>query len=221
MTDENSTMTDTRDMISIHDAFRRAFGEAPGQIASLTGDDTEGMQRLASYLGEVLWFLHAHHVGEDELLYPLLVERAPEHRETFSRMDAQHRAVAAGIEVAQAAAEQFGRTGSTDDGEALAAAIRSLLDVAKTHLAEEEAEILPIASRVMTVPEWSALPGHVLAQYEGTRPWLLLGLVFEAMPEDMRDAVLGNAPPPVSEMWFGFGSDAFKHEMASIRGQAS
>lgn len=221
MVNEKTTLIDTRDMVCVHDVFRRAFADASGQIASVKEGDTEGAQRLAGYLGEVLWFLHAHHSGEDELLYPRLVERAPENGEIYLRMDIQHRAVAASIESAQAAAEQFGRSGSTENGEALAAAIGSLLEVAQAHLPDEEAEVLPIAARVMTAPEWGALPGHVLAQYAGTRPWLLLGLVLEAMPDDLRAQVLSNVPPPVSEMWFGFGSDAFRTEISSIRGAAS
>lgn len=217
MGNEDGTLIDTRDMVCIHDVFRRAFADAPGQIAAVATGDSKQVERLASYLGEVLWLLHAHHSGEDELLYPLLIERAPENGATFSRMEAQHQAVAASIESAQAMAGQFGRTGSAQDGEALSAAIRSLSDMAKTHLAEEESEVLPIAARVVTEPEWGALPGHVLAQYPGSRLWLLLGLVFEAMPDDLRAQVLANVPPPVSEMWFGFGSDAFTSEIASVR----
>ena len=220
MSDDMTPLTDTRDMICVHDVFRRALTDAPGQVASVKDGDTDKAGKVASYLGEVLWFLHAHHSGEDELLYPLLVERAPEASEIFSRMESQHAAVAASIEFAEQAAERFGRSGSAEDGNTLGAACRSLLDEAAGHLSEEEVEVLPIASRTITPSEWGALPGHVFSQYAGTRPWLLLGLVFEAMPDDLRAHVLANVPPPASEMWFGFGSDAFTNEMATIRNVA-
>jgi hemerythrin-like domain-containing protein len=71
-------LTDTRDMKWVHDAFRRALADAPDQLACVQDGDTERAQRLASYLGEVLWLLHAHHDAEDELLYPLLAERVPQ-----------------------------------------------------------------------------------------------------------------------------------------------
>ena len=153
-------LTDTRDMKCIHDAFRRALGDAPDQIASVEDGDSEKAQNLASYLGEVLWLLHAHHDGEDELLYPLLVERVPESKDLFSRMEAQHAAGALRIEAAQEAAERFGKSGSTEDGEALASACRSLLDEVAGHLTEEEAEVVPIASRTVTPEEWGAPPAH-------------------------------------------------------------
>jgi hemerythrin-like domain-containing protein len=213
-------LLDTSDMICVHDAFRRALGDAPEQIASVKEGDTEQARRIASYLGEVLWFLHGHHEGEDELLYPLLVERAPGYDELFSRMSGQHRAVASGIETAERAGERYEQSCSAEDGEALSSECRALLDAVAPHLKEEEEEVLPIASRTITPAEWGALPAHVLSQYRGTRPWLLLGLVFEAMPEDMRNHVLANVPPPVSQMWFGFGADAFAKEMSAIRGTA-
>jgi hemerythrin-like domain-containing protein len=214
-------LTDTRDMKCIHDAFRRALGDAPDQIACVEDGDSEKAQNLASYLGEVLWLLHAHHDGEDKLLYPLLVERVPESKDLFSRMESQHAVVALRIEAAQEAAERFGKSGSTEDGEALASACRSLLDEVAGHLTEEEEEVVPIASRTVTPEEWGALPAHVLSHYSGPRLWLPLGLATEMFPDDLREHVFAHVPPPVSQMWFGFGSDAFTKEMTTIRGTGS
>ena len=71
----------------------------PGQVASVKDGDADRAAKIASYLGEVLWFFHAHHSGEDELLYPLLLERAAEASEIFSRMESQHGAAAIAIEL--------------------------------------------------------------------------------------------------------------------------
>ena len=218
MTTENANLTDVRDMYSVHEGFRRGLRDAPGQLAGTHDGDTERASRLADYLGELLWLLHAHHGSEDELLYPLLCERAPEHRELLSRMDAQHVAVASSIEAAQHAVKRFGETGSAADGRALAEACASLLEILDVHLNQEEVEVLPIAARVVSPTEWGALPGHALSQYPGTRVWLPFGLAIEAMPADLLEAMRAELPPPVSDMWFGGGSDAFLSEMAVIRG---
>lgn len=217
MSNEASSGIDTRDMIWVHNAFRRAFTEAPGQVASVRDDDVERAQYIAGYLAEVLWFLHAHHDGEDQLLYPLLVERAPGTAPLFARMEKQHQAVAESIRKAEQAAERFGRSASATDGEELGAACSGLIDEASDHLTEEERDVMPVVSRTITPEEWGALPGHVLSQYKGTRVWLLLGLVIEAVPDDLRATMIGRLPPPVTEMWTGFGSDAFNNEMRSIR----
>jgi hemerythrin-like domain-containing protein len=218
MSEEVAALIDTRDMTCVHDAFRRAFADAPGQLAGIEEGDVERAQTVAGYLGDVLWLLDAHHDGEDELLYPLLVARAPENDDVYTRMERQHAAVVPGIEAAQKAAERFGESASGDDREALADACRSLLGDLAGHLAEEEAEVCPVASRVVTAEEWGALPSHVMSQYAGTRPWLLFGLVFESMPDQLRDHVLASVPPPVSEMWFGWGLATFNDLMRSVRG---
>jgi hemerythrin-like domain-containing protein len=217
MTADDPNLTDVRDMYSVHEAFRRGLGDARSQLAAVSEGDTERALRLADYLGELLWLLHVHHDGEDELLYPLLSERAPEHQELFSRMDAQHLAVTSSLEAAQSAAESFGTTGSVSDGDALAAACESLLGALAPHLSEEEDEVLPITARVISPEEWGALPGHAFSQYAGTRVWLPFGLAIEAMPDDLLEGMREHLPPPMAAMWFGGGSDAFAQEMAVIR----
>jgi len=213
----DDSLTDTRDMYCVHEAFRRGLGDARGQVASVSDGDTERGQRIADYLSELLWLLHAHHAGEDDLMYPLLSERVPEPQELFLRMDAQHVAVASSLETAQRAAKRFGTSGSVADGRALADSCESLLEALTAHLTEEEVEVVPLASRFMSPPEWGALPEHVFSHYTGTRVWLIFGLAIEQMPDDLREDVLAHLPPPVSEMWFSFGSDAFASEMAMIR----
>ena len=221
MSVDDQILTDTRDMLAVHDAFKRAFEDAPGQLASVDDGDVERARYLADYLSEVLWLLHVHHESEDELLYPLLSERAPEERELFSRMEAQHAGLVSSPQAAERAAERFGRSGSAVDGQALASACESLRESLVEHLDQEEKEVLPIAARCVSPPEWGALPAHALSHYEGTRVWLPLGLVLEAMPDAMREDMLAHVPPPVSQMWFGGGSDAFANEMAAIRGSAA
>jgi Hemerythrin HHE cation binding domain len=209
---------DTRDMVGIHNAFRRALGDAPDQIGAVREGDNGRAEQLGNYLGEVLWLLEVHHGGEDELMYPLLEERAPEHGELFREMEAQHATVHTSIESAKSAVKQFGASGRLADGEAAAAACQALLAATEGHLSEEEERVLPIAALVIAPAEWGAMPAHALSQYRGDRVWLPFGLAFESMPGDIQESMLAHLPPPVIAMWSGGGSDAFANEMAQIRG---
>ena len=217
MSDSQAVM-DTRDMVGIHNTFRRALGDAPAQIGAVPDGDHQRAEQLGSYLGEVLWLLEVHHEGEDELLYPLLEQRAPEETELFRRMEGQHASVHASLEAAKTAAGQFRASGSRTDGQSAAAACQSLLAATEGHLSEEEELVLPIAARVISPPEWGAMPAHALSRYPGDRVWLPFGLAFESMPKDIQDNMLAHLPPPVVAMWSGGGSDAFANEMAQIRG---
>ena len=220
MSQDAPVQIDTRDMVALHAALARALGDARGQIASVSDGDAERARRIADYLGEVFWLIHAHHDGEDELLYPLLAQRVPDGQETFSKMDAQHLAVSSSIETAGRAAEQFGSSAALIDGRNAAGACEALLTVMTEHVNDEEETVLPIAARVIAPPEWGAMPAHALSRYPGDRVWLPFGLAFEGMPGDIREGMLEHLPPPVSAMWLGGGSDAFATEMAAIRGGA-
>jgi len=208
---------DVRDMYAIHNAFRRALSELPGQIDATPDGDTARAEQLASYTAETLWLLHVHHGGEDALVYPLLIERAPEHNELFEKMEGQHQSVTASIEATQAAAATYGASHTPADGRMLSEAGLALLAELDVHLVEEETAVLPLAEEYLTVEEWAMQPPHALMQYQGERIWLPFGLVYEAVPPEQKPAMFGQLPPPVQDMWTGGGADAFAAEMASIR----
>ena len=210
--------TDTRDMVGIHNTFRRALGDAPGQIGAVREGDRDRAQQLGDYLSEILWLLEVHHSGEDELLYPLLEQRAPEHLELFRQMGAQHATVHTSLEAAKTAAKQFGASGSVADGQAAAVACQALLAATEGHLREEEEMVLPIA-RHASYPHLSGGQCRLMLcpSIAVTGFWLPFGLAFESMPEDIQQSLLAHLPPPAIAMWSGGGSDAFAKEMAQIR----
>jgi hemerythrin-like domain-containing protein len=217
---DDTQLTDVSDMAYMHRAFRRGLAEARGQMAFINDGDTARAAHFADYIRTLLWLLHAHHAGEDELLYPLLVERVPEQAELFARMDAQHASVESNLHAATEAATAYGDSGSAADAEVLADACEALLALLGTHLTEEEVEVLPVAARTITPDEWAKLPGHVLMAYRGDRIWLPFGLATEAFPQPIRDAIV-SGPSPIGPIWLGGGSAAFANEMRLIRDETA
>jgi hemerythrin-like domain-containing protein len=211
--------TDVRDMFAVHEAFRRGLREAGPQIAAIDGDQ-ERAARFAAYLGDLLWLLHAHHDGEDELLYPLLVERVPDEHALFDEMDAQHRGVTDALSACLSANTSYGESASTTNARALREACDTLGATLEGHLDQEEIDILPLAQVWITPEEWGQLPGHAMRSYQGLRLWMPLGLVTEAMPDDLRVGIESHLPPPVASMWFGGGAESFSAEMELVRALA-
>jgi hypothetical protein len=80
---------DTHEMVLIHRVIRREFGRLPRLFRS-AADDRARSEIIGTHAREMLDFLHTHHTGEDELLFPLLRERAALDPELMDRMDAQH-----------------------------------------------------------------------------------------------------------------------------------
>jgi hemerythrin-like domain-containing protein len=206
---------DTSEMVVVHDAFRDTLSAAQKLVESVDAGDGERVALLRSFYDNVIAFLIGHHEGEDELIYPLLVERAPEHEDLIRRVNAQHDEIHGLIESTSAAVAAW-TAGDAASQSAAAAALDGLGARLAVHLGEEEREMLPLCEEHVSVEEWGALPGHVLRNYSGDKVWLVLGLIRERMSQAQRDAMLQKMPPPVVEMWTGFGENAFRDLMAQV-----
>jgi hypothetical protein len=212
----DAPLTDTSDMPLVHQAFRRGFGEARSQLGFIDDGDKERAAHFAAYMADLLFLLHAHHHGEDVLVYPLLVQRVPEQSALWARMEEQHGSVESNVDAAKEATAAYGASASSADADALADACEALLARLEVHLGEEEDDVLPFVARAVTQEEYSQLPGHALMSYQGDRIWLPFGLATEAFPPAMLDKIL-SAPTPIGPMWLGGGRDAFAAEMRLIR----
>lgn len=82
--------TETSDMFAVHQALLEALDAAPALIRR-AGDTPDRVELIGSYYENVLEFLHVHHAGEDELIYPILEERCTDDKAMLERVDAQHR----------------------------------------------------------------------------------------------------------------------------------
>ena len=76
------------EMVVIHKIFRREFVLMPKLIRGVADGDTARAAVLAKYAHQMLDGLHQHHAGEDELVWPKLLERATPERALIERMQA-------------------------------------------------------------------------------------------------------------------------------------
>ena len=90
-------------MVVIHRAFRRESRLLGELIAAVPDGDTERAAILGRHLAWYEAGLTNHHHGEDELLWPLLRQRAEVDAEIVARMERQH------VQVADTLADVLGR----------------------------------------------------------------------------------------------------------------
>src|SRR4051794_11450543 len=83
----------TREMIVIHNVFRRILGDLPGLVRAVAPGDTVRAGVLADAYVEIATGLHYHHTNEDELLWPTLLERVDVERGFVLRAEEQHERV--------------------------------------------------------------------------------------------------------------------------------
>ena len=209
-------LTDTSDMPALHAVFRKSLGAAPGLIGGTPADDIGRSAIVGTYYDNVLRLLHAHHGGEDELVWPKLLERCPDEAEMVSEIAGQHEVVGKLMDVTMTQLQQWSGSASERDAATLIGLMGQLNDNLITHLDAEEEFVLPLCARFITPGEWAELPQHGMKHFDGDKPWLIMGLIFDNMPDGARDYVLANLPPPVGQMWVNFGSTAYADFMADL-----
>jgi hemerythrin-like domain-containing protein len=208
----------TRDMLAIHQIFRDAFGCSAQLVGSVCNDQSDSVETVAAYYANVLAMLRAHHEGEDELVWPKLIERAPDQGELVARMADAHEGLAVALVEAESRLAAWIASPDIDHGATLAAALASLGVLCAAHFDEEERRVLPLAEEYCTVEEWGELPGHAMRTFSGDRLWLVIGLVREQMPAEAQAMHLEKMPPPVRDMWLNGGRERFEQFVAELRG---
>ena len=209
---------DTAEMVFVHNSFRKQFGNLPGLVRGVAPGDRARAAVVVGFLGELTTALHHHHEGEDELMWPLLLERAPMDSELILRMEEQHERIG----------ELYHRAADHSAAFAAAADPRSRTDLAETlteltaalveHLHDEEVEILPLVERVMTVPQWEALGERGRAGIPKDRLLVFLGFMLDANSPARGREFLTHMPAPARLAWRLIGRRAFAKEYRRIYG---
>jgi hypothetical protein len=202
-------------MPAVHNVFRSSLASAPQFIGSAIGDD-DRRSIIANYYANLMAFLQVHHDGEEHLVFPLIVERAPDGSKIIENAEAQHDAVTNLIAEVNKNVASW-ESGNDDAIDPLREALLALDAQLRPHLDEEEATILPLAGDFLSVEEWGMLPGHAMMNFQGDKIWLILGLIRENFTETQRDMMLSHMPPPARQMWETVGESSFNDLIGQVR----
>jgi len=208
--------TQTSDMIAVHQALIGALEGAPSLVGG-AGESSRRVEVISSYYENVLEFLHVHHQGEDELIYPVLEERCLEEKELLEKIDAQHRLLDEPMAAARTAIVDWRANPSAEGAQSVVDLIGTIDETLRPHLGDEETMVLPIASAWISPEEWGQLPSHAMQSFRGDKPWLSLGLVREKLTPEHRDAMLAGMPPPLQALWTDEWEPAFTTFIAEVR----
>ena len=212
---------DVTEMYAVHGVFRDTLGAAPRLVGDIAAGDAAKVDQIANYYDNILFFLEAHHDGEEVLIFPRLRERCPDEEALLDSFEAEHKEALRLLADARASLAAW--PGADGDGDAAAksaarSAVTENLGALRSQLVEhldaEETGALPLCSENILVEEWGQLPGHALAGFHGDKVWLILGLIRQRMTQEQRDAMLAHMPPPARDMWTSIGENAF-NELSS------
>ncbi len=143
---------DTRMMGIVHNGLRRDLGRTRAALA--TPPDPARRHAIAAHLGWLMDFLHEHHTGEDQGLYPLVRATNPAAAELLDAMAGEHDAVDPAVGRLREAATRWDGSGSDADRRAMVAALDDLESVLLPHLDREEREAMPLVSATISNRQW-------------------------------------------------------------------
>jgi hemerythrin-like domain-containing protein len=210
-------LADATAMNRFHRIFREALDGVPSYVGAAPAD-AERVELVGSYYDNVLRLLHAHHEAEDDVLYPLMVERLPEHLDVITRVNAEHEAVLGTLGAAEAGIAAWRADPSDASRDAAAAGLAALGPVLVEHLDHEEADVVPLIGRCIDVAEWGAMSANAFQRFSGDKPWLVIGLIQEQLLDSENETMEANMPPPVRDFWVGTGRGMFVGFTTQLRG---
>ena len=182
---------DMSSMLAIHQALRRDM-ERLGRIAARPDDNPARLLRVAAGWEQFKTFLVAHHVAEDEALWPPLREAVAGNADQVAIADAleeEHSVIEPLLAAIDAAAADrdagYQRSGDIID---------ELISKLSGHLAHEETEGFALIDVCLTPEQWQHFAAvnteMVRPEAANYMPWMLNDADQETL-----DAVLGEFPP--------------------------
>jgi hemerythrin-like domain-containing protein len=213
-------MADVGEMYLVHTMLRRELSLLPGLIRSAVRNDAKRRALIGAHAQLLCQILHAHHEGEDLVLWPLLRDRAEaEAAAIVAVMKGQHHAIAAAHdEVVHRLGDwcRFGR-----DGEGFATVLDELIRVLTEHTALEEKAVLPLAEKYITAAEWAQMGQHGMGVFRKRFLPLAFGmLMYEGDPAVIR-RTLSHAPLPARLLIPIIAPRAFSRHARRVYGTAT
>jgi hemerythrin-like domain-containing protein len=181
-------MADSRDMIVVHNMFRRQFAAIPGLVSGVADGDSDRVTIVADHVVWMVEFLHSHHEGEDMLVWPRLVERCPTETEPLIfTMESQHHALAVALDDLAVTAARWRTTCRALERDSLTDAATTLLVRIAEHLDLEELRVLSLIDTYLTEKEWKQVGGSGLKKMSFAQLKVAFGMILnDATPEQVQ-----------------------------------
>jgi hypothetical protein len=126
-------------------------------------------------------------------------------------MESQHKQLAVLIDRIEELLPGWRVTGDAVAGRELVGVFAEASALVDEHLAEEEAEILPLVTEHLTPAEWQALGDRgVESLPKNGTAFVFLGLFLQDATDDERKAFLGLVPPPIRLFWHLAGKGIYR-----------
>lgn len=207
---------DASGMADIHRMFRAGFAEAPDLVRAVANNDAAQAEIVGDHLAMLSAGLHAHHEGEDTLLWDRLESRAPGCAVHVARMKEQHAEMLVHLTELDAGLPTWRARGHTEHAAAVLAALDGVNAALALHLPDEEKNIVPVMETTLTPEDVNALSEHGRKSTPRGKTFIVLGSILTAQPDGGKRWARKNLPAPVRVIWRVVGKPRYDRHRASL-----
>jgi hemerythrin superfamily protein len=205
-----------------HSIFRGEFRRAPGMVRNVREGDAHRTGVVTGHLQFLVEALTDHHTAEDELLWPLLHERAhAEVEPVIGLMESQHAQIHRLAETLNGQLASWASDPSSEHRDAVADTCDSAYALLEEHLGAEERDILPIAARTISQSEWNEIGDRAMGALPKDKKMLVLGTIRYWAPPKQSAAIASDIPRPVRPFVTAMADRAFRKEAVAVHGTAT
>ncbi|MHC3469395.1 hemerythrin domain-containing protein [Streptomyces sp. 7R007] len=213
---------DVRDMLVVHEAFRQSYARLPALIRSVAPGDTRRAAVVADHAHLVEEFLHLHHKGEDELLWPKLLHRASDRLgATVQKLESQHGEIAALLDESAERLAVWRAEPTAEYGERFAVTVERLGALLTEHLAIEEESVLPVVPEYVTATEWHELGDHAINALPKSKLPIVFGMLASLADDEVVALMLSTAPLVPRLLMPVLGPKAYARHARKVYGTAA
>lgn len=204
-----ANVIDVSEMFAIHETLRREFASLPLMVKATAVGDVSRAAIVGEHVCLLLDILDRHHLGEDDLVWPILEQRSPESHTVITTLRSQHDTIHDEVPTARAQAEKWMSDASETSRAGLHATLISLERNLLVHLSLEEMDILPVIARTFSDEEFAAVGEHARAAMPAEKLPLALGMLLHSVSPEQAERMLAAMPPEARAGFEQFGMPAY------------
>ncbi|MGI9822230.1 hemerythrin domain-containing protein [Agromyces sp. Marseille-Q5079] len=209
---------DARGMAEIHRLFKVGFGEGPTLVHGVVEADAAHADVVGDHLAMLSTGLHAHHEGEDAMLWDRLEQRAPACSLHIERMRRHHAELLVHLTALDEALPAWRASGRRADAASVLEALDGVNGALAVHLPDEEENIVPVMEHTFTQPEVEWFAEHGRKATPKGKTFVQLGAILAAQPDGGDEWMHEHLPAPVRVIWRVFGRPVYAKNRAQLLG---
>ena len=210
-----------QEMPLIHRIFRRELRSLRRIVGDVPPTAGERARSVADHLAFVLDGLHHHHTTEDEMVWPLLVDRVGLDAPLVERMAQQHGQIDVAVADVRRAADQWAAKPTATATATLAHCLGALIETLQAHLDEEENVVVPLIDQYLTRQEWEEMGRKGFEKFAPKERPIAMGQLVEVATPDESTMMLGDLPLSIRLLWKVAGKRQYRHYVGRVRGHPS